>query len=348
LDLAVMSFTPSRDDVVDVVGSSAAVPKPHLKALVIGQARWTALVASGLNTFTDVEADSVAIRSFSDAIRMLSPSRFRTADVIVRVGFRPGAHTIRGRLFDAVFGMMHAGRRAPVVYYWLGTDVQNLARDARSEAGLSRFRAFSGAATHVADSDALREELAALGVPSTTAWLPAPNAPRDRAIVPMPDRFTVLSYVPDAQAAFYDGPTLLEVAKRMKHARFRFVSGSGSSTAEVPENVEFLGWREDMDRLYEESSVLVRSLEHDSVSCMAVEALAFGRPVVYSAHLPGTVHTTFGDASELESALRDIEARIERGDSLVTPETITWARNVADPTTCYQTIAEAIRRAAHA
>ncbi len=345
---AAASFSPVLGDAPGVVRAPAHAPPAHLRALVIGQARWTTAVASGLNTFTDIEADAVAIKTLRDAIAMLSPSRFRAADVIVRVGFRPGARTIRGRVFDAVFSMMHARKRAPVVYYWLGTDVQNLARDARSEAGLSRFRALAGAATHVADSDALREELAAMGVPSRTAWLPAPNAPRDRTIVPVPDRFTVLSYVPDAQAAFYDGPTLLEVAKRMKHARFRLVGGSGSWTADAPENVEFLGWREDMDRLYEESSVLVRSLEHDSVSCMAIEALAFGRPVVYSAQLPGTVHTTFSDVSELEGALRGIEARIERGDSLVIPETVTWARNVADPATCYGTIAEAIRRAAGA
>jgi hypothetical protein len=181
-----------------------------------------------------------------------------------------------------------------------------------------------------------------VGVEAATAWLPAPNAPQAGAVVPLPDRFAVLTYVPDTRPGFYGGPEILEVARRLPDAVFRIVGGTGSWLADpAPDNVEFLGWRDDMARLYDESSVLLRVVEHDSVSCMAVEALAHGRPVVYSRSFPYATEVTYGDADGLEQALRDVRAR-----GGVPEEAVDWARRSAEPGTCFRTIASAITAAA--
>ena len=323
---------------------SVPVGEAHLHVLLIGQARWARLIAAGLNEFTDVEADVIAIDRIRDAFALLSIRRFIRADLLVRVGFRPGAHTTRGVAFDAVVETMRKFGKTPVMYYWLGTDVQNLVRETEAGVNQSRFRRMAEAGTHLADSDSLRKELANLGVQSTTAWLPAPNAPQEGEVPAAPECFTVLSYVPDARYAFYDGPTLIETAKRMPDTRFRIVGGVGAWASSVPRNVEFLGWRTDLDRVYRGSSVLVRSLEHDSVGCMVVEALAYGRPVIYSAEFPHTTRVRYGDAEALEVALHDVAAN-SRGGEPVPPEVVSWARRTANPASCYKSIAEAILRA---
>lgn len=317
-----------------------------LRVLLVGQARWARIIAAGLNEFTDIEADVIAIDAIRDALGLFSDRRFQRADLLVRVGFRPGAHTVRGMVFDAIFGMMRSLRETPLMYYWLGTDVQNHANEVGSGASQARFRRLAGSATHLADSVALRDELAALGVESTTAWLPAPNATQSGGVSPLPERFTVLSYVPDARYEFYDGPTLVKVAERMPEALFRIVGGSGSWLDDVPENVEFLGWRDDLDRLYAESTVLVRSLEHDSVSCMVVEALAHGRPVICSSVFPHAVRVKYGDPDSLEAVLRRTGEAAAAGGATVSSDVVSWARETADPSSCYGSIAEALHKAA--
>ena len=316
-----------------------------LHALLVGQSKWTRVLAAGLNEHTDVNADAIPIDTASDALKLLSPARFRRADVIMRVGFRPGAHTIRGRVFDAIFDMMRPAT-TPVVYYWLGTDVLNARHDADAGIDQRRFRSMAAAATHLADSDALRDDLAALGVKATTAWLPAPNAPQEGEIVDLPEQFTVLTYVPNSRSAFYDGPTMIEVAKRLPDVRFRVAGGTGSWIDDAPANIEFLGWRHDMGELYDTSSVLVRLLEHDSVSCMAVEALAHGRPVIYSRDFPNAIHVEYQDADGLEAALRRLVETASRGEIAVTPDTVAWARTISEPRACYDEISNALHQIA--
>jgi hypothetical protein len=315
------------------------------RALLVGQAKWTRVLADGLSRHADVETDAIPIDTASDALRMLSPARFRRADVVVRVGFRPGAHTVRGRVFDTVFEMMRPAA-TPVVYYWLGTDVLNVRHDAEAGVDQRRFHEMAAAATHLADSDALRDDLAALGIQSTTAWLPAPNAPQEGDVAALPERFTVLTYVPDARSEFYDGPTLVEVARRLPEASFSVVGGTGGWAADAPGNVEFLGWRGDMPALYDASSALVRLVEHDSVSCMAVEALAHGRAVIYSREYPNAIRVPFGDVDALESALRKVMERAATGQPVVSPEAVAWARATAEPSACYGDIATVLRAAA--
>lgn len=315
------------------------------RVLLVGQARWTREVAAGLKGVPGVSVDAMLIDTPKDALSMLSPSRFRRADVVVRVGFRPGARTIRGVVFDAVFNVMRGRRGAPVVYYWLGTDAANAIAEESGRSGPDRFRRMAESATHVADSDSVREELATLGLSATTAWLPAPNAPQEGDVVPLPGTFTVLSYVPDARVDFYDGQTILDVAERLPDAHFKIVGGTGSWLSRRPSNVEFLGWRDDIGLLYDQSSVLVRMLQHDSVSCMVVEALAHGRAVIYSSPFPNTIQVPFNDADDLERALKDLAARIEEQGAPVSAQTVAWARKLAEPASCYQALADEIVKA---
>ena len=71
--------------------------------------------------------------------------------------------------------------------------------------------------------------------------------------------------------------------------------------APAPPNVEFLGLQRDLDPVYRAASILIRVPPHDSLSAMVLEALAWGREVIYSRPFPYTRQA--GDEEEAEEAL---------------------------------------------
>jgi hypothetical protein len=310
----------------------------------VGQGHWVTLLADGLGRFTSATASAVPIDSATDALRLLSRRAFEGADVIVVVGFRPGAHTLRGRAFDFIFTTItRRFSRASIVYFWIGTDVMNAVRDAQSGQDIRRFRKLTGGATHLADAESLKAELETIGVHADVAWMPAPNIARDEAPSPLPDDFKVLAYVPDNRFGFYGGPTLVEVARRLPEIAFRVVSGTGSWLGDPPPNLIFLGRLASFQGVYESSSCLVRTVEHDGTSCMVLEALASARPVIYTQPFPHTRLVRFGDADDLEQAIREI-----RDDQAASPSTLDWegvefARSLSDERTCYEAISARLR-----
>jgi hypothetical protein len=78
---------------------------------------------------------------------------------------------------------------------------------------------------------------------------------------------------------------VLEIARRMGDVRFQVVGDSGDGVR-MPPNVHFLGIADNMDKVYEESSVLLRIVRHDGLSRMVLEALSRGRNVVYNYLFP--------------------------------------------------------------
>ena len=139
----------------------------------------------------------------------------------MRVGYRIGATTWRGRLFDAYWSLLRRAMPDAVAsHYWLGTDVLDTLREAR--AGTLGWSRLSGSRDdlHLAAAPWLVDELAEVGLRATTAGIhpvtPAPGEPP-----PMPSEFGVLSYVPGARFEFYGGPLIMDAARRLPDVRFR-------------------------------------------------------------------------------------------------------------------------------
>lgn len=314
------------------------------RVVLAGQGRWSRVLAAGLAEYAGLDAAVVPFDSLRDAA---SPRAWRTlasAGTIVRVGFRPGAATWRGRALDAAFGLVDAlSGRHETVYYWIGSDVQKAAADVRAGRDVRRFRRLAAGGRHMAGSEPLRDDLAALGIEAELvdfAWKPAaaPETPPD-----MPERFTVLTYIPDPRSAFYGGPTVLQAARDLPDVRFVVMGGTGSWAPDAPDNVEFAGWVTDPAPLYAESSCVVRMVEYDSIGGTAVEGLLFGRPVLYSRPLEHTVQVPFGDARALAHALADLRARHAAGDLAPDAQVAAWARERFDPAARFRNLAAAIR-----
>jgi hypothetical protein len=251
--------------------------------LILGQPYWGLHLARDLNKHApDIRAEFIPQGRYLQLLAR-KPRSERLA--IMRAGYRIGATTPRGRLFDAYWALLRrAMPNAAACHYWLGTDVLNTLAEAR--AGTLRWSPLSASRDdlHLAAAPWLVSELKEVGLHATMAHVqPVALAPREAP--PLPADFSVLSYVPGARFAFYGGPAILEAARRLPDVRFDIV-GRGDPVPSAPPNVRWHGWVDDMAERYADATVVVRIPEHDAYGGTVVEGLFNARHVVYSYDVP--------------------------------------------------------------
>jgi len=312
-----------------------------VKILFVGQSRWCADLAHGITRFTEAQAETMPMDHARDALNLADIGKLRNADLIVRVGFRPGAHTPRGTAFDALLELAR-GSAGRVAYFWIGTDVADTVQQASATQDMARFRRLTKDAIHVAVSYQLRDELEPIGIQAEVAWMPPRHVNREAELPPFPEIFTVLTYVPDFRHEFYGGDVLLEAARQLPEMEFRVTAGAGNWVQCAPPNVHFLGHVvANMAEEFRNSSCLVRMVRHDGLSNMVIEALSYGRPVIYSARLPHTEYVEFGDVDSLEGALRRLAAQGETVPARKEADAAVWAVEISDEEECYRTLLRA-------
>lgn len=235
------------------------------------------------------------------------------ADVVLRVGYRPGSQSTRGRLFDLVWQALRTLNSARSYgVYWIGTDVLDTLRDCRER---NLTRAFSVSLTHnwhIAGSQRLVDELAEVGIDASHVSIPMARK-KVRYPRPLGRAFKVLTYIPEARPTFYGAQMILAVAQQLPTVHFDVVAGSGHWLRSPAPNLHFHGWQGNMQDWYDEASVVVRMVEHDSVGGTVIEGLLHGRHVIYSYPHEHCTHVTFGDVAGLRDALSHLQKMHEAG-----------------------------------
>lgn len=167
------------------------------------------------------------------------------------------------------------------ICHWIGTDVLNVISNKRYKLQARVMDPFID--IHFAGSETLVEELKSIGL--RASWMPIIPKNIDVSFQPFPAKFTILSYLPDKRHEFYGSNTIYRLAKEFLDIRFLIVGGTGEGQENLS-NVEYLGWQEDMELVYTQTTVLLRVPQHDGLSLMVLEALAHGRQVIYSNKFP--------------------------------------------------------------
>jgi hypothetical protein len=189
----------------------------------------------------------------------------RSADVFMRVGYRPGGATWRARAFDAAWaGLRALNPKALGVHYWIGTDVLNTLEDQRAGRLRPGPMARAKGDLHWADAPWLVDELATVGLSARSIPLPVPLkdvTPPER----LPAPFTALTYIPDPRWEFYDGPSILEAATRLPQVRFEVIGGTGTRVERPLPNLSFHGWQEDVRPFLARAAVAIRLVRHDGM-----------------------------------------------------------------------------------
>jgi glycosyltransferase involved in cell wall biosynthesis len=275
-----------------------------ISVAVLGQPYWGGLVSRALNApAAGVRSVFVPPRGYG---RLLLRSGDSDRQFIMRVGYRTGATTARGRIFDAYWSLLlRSAPKAIACHYWLGTDVLNTLEEAR--AGTLRRKTIAAIRDdlHITVAPWLTSELESVGIKAITADVPVPlHAPANPPA--LPDDFGVLTYLPGRRFDFYGGNEILGAARCLPDVRFDIVGSINLPAEDVPSNLHLHGWVTDMPRYYANATVVVRLPHHDGMGETVVEGLLNARHVIYTHDLPHVRRISPVTTTTLVDALSEI------------------------------------------
>ena len=254
------------------------------------------------------------------------------ADMVMRVGVRPGRAGKRFVALDLLWLIFQLiWPRKIYLYYWIGTDVLHALEDKAKNQSSFFFNA-SRKFHHFANAPWLKDELASIGINADVVLFPTGMVnPPSTSEIEWPSRFCVLAYIPDHRHQFYGGEEYVTVARRVPDVEFLIVGGVGDWIKDKPDNVKFLGRREDMIGVYNSAHVVVRQVRHDAIGGSVREGLFFARYVIYSYPLPHTYQVAWGDADELLNKLSELRRRFINGQLMPNNAGREYALSAWDP-----------------
>lgn len=258
-----------------------------MKILLIGAGTFVRIISKKLNERgTETSCVDVADWKHCNPVR-----RFRMLRSHDLVHFYWGRHI----KIAEVLTCRCSGTR--IVYTFIGSDILRLQslpgwKQARARLGLR------GADCITAVSPWLCAELRDFGI---TAWaVPFAIVQKPKRVVPLPERFTVLSYVPVRKEKHYGWDTIEKLARDMSDADFSVVGHDGTGLPKLT-NVRYHGWVDAVGPFIDRASVLVRPTYHDGLAWTVLEALSHWRHVFWTYDYPHC-HTI----RDYESLLADI------------------------------------------
>lgn len=221
-----------------------------------------------------------------------------------------------------------------LVMLWSGSDIFF----AREEHAAGKLEPWIARKIHWAVSPWLAEEVRALGL--RCEWVQASFVQPPAKVVPLPEKFSVLAYVPDREKSkLYGWDQIVEVAGALRSIQFNVVGLQPGVTLEAPPNVKLHGWAKDLTPYLQRATVLWRPVGHDGLSFMVLEALAQGRHVLYSYPLPGCVEVKTASA-----AARELKRLQELHDSQVLSVNESGMRSTAKDFSPQKVRADLLRR----
>lgn len=173
--------------------------------------------------------------------------------------------------------------RKPRVIHWVGSDIEYFRNTKVLHKQMRNPRI-----KHLTEVAWTADELNQLGLQSDI--VPLPLRHYSGAIKPLPVRFTILLYVPKSRPDFYGKAKYQRLLARFEGENIRvFVVGGGHLDAPPGVEVHNLGWRDDLRSILEQVTLLIRLTPRDGLSLMVLEALSFGRYVMWSKPFPFTI-----------------------------------------------------------
>ena len=246
------------------------------KILVTGAIPYWNNVTAQLLRRARISCDVLDRFDFIKLFKLCISGRFRKYSVIYQVC------AINNWIFTLLLMLL----RKPFVVHWIGTDVLSFSKEKTSKGWrnrITRMLVYDRTKIHISDSRYLLDELKQLGIDASVVCLFPERIEAD--VVPLPKKFTVLSYWPNYAKDYFSADIIYRLARDFPQIEFRILKATGDPTISL-DNLKFLGPRDDMENVYAQASVLIRLPKHDSLSAMVLEMLARGRYVIYNKDFP--------------------------------------------------------------
>lgn len=189
-------------------------------------------------------------------------------------------------------------RKRKIIMLWSGSDVLF----AKEQLACRKLEPWIAEKIHWAVSATLADEVRSLGL--ACEYVQASFVNPVAHPKPLPEKFSVLLYVPSLESAnLYGWDTAVQVAERLRSIQFNLVGLKAGERLDAPPNVTVHNWVSDLIPIIDQTSVLWRPVRHDAgTSFMVLEALAHGRHVLYTYPHPGCIR-----AATIEAARSEIE-----------------------------------------
>ena len=170
----------------------------------------------------------------------------------------------------------------PVFYHWIGTDVYRILNDFYIKRWMKKRLIAQSGIFNLVVSESLKIELAQIGISSEI--LPLVNLDFVKECPPFPEKYSVLTYIPRDRWDFYHGDLIMGLARELPDVDFHILAVGDIS--QKPDNVFTYGFIDDVAPFYKNSCVLIRLTTHDGLPKMILEALSYGRQVLWSEKFP--------------------------------------------------------------
>ena len=185
-----------------------------------------------------------------------------------------------------------------VVTHWIGTD----ALDAIE--GRVGYLGHSYLDHNFSCYDGIARELENIGIKTTV--LPIIPFDMELSLAQNASEHSVLIYMPEERLDHYGYNESCELFRKFQNLKFHIVANANKNLFFKYPNVEVHGYlsHDQMDRLYDKVSVLIRWIKHDGLSMSVIEALIKGKRVIWNFPYDGVVYVRSVD--EMINSLSEI------------------------------------------
>jgi len=172
--------------------------------------------------------------------------------------------------------------KKPVFYHWIGTDVYRFINDSFIKRFFKKLIINSPLVHNLVVSENLKIELQQFNLSSTI--IPLTKLKFVDEAPALPAKLSVLSYVPKNRWDFYHGDLITELSVKMPDVDFHILAAGKESSGRP--NLYFYDFVDDTTPFYKKCSVLLRITTHDGLPKMVLEALSYGRQVLWNEAFP--------------------------------------------------------------
>lgn len=219
----------------------------------------------------------------------------------------------KSRVFDLAFKF-----RKKVMMTWVGTDVTKaLKLKERNEYYLKN-------AEHYCEVSWIQNELKELGIQAEILNFFNFEKPYPLQVVE-DKKLKVLTYISKNREIYYGWEQIISAARINMDVDFIIVGTDGKDLGEIPENVNCLGWVENMEAQFNKAHCTIRFVEHDGLSGFVLESLYRGKQVLYSEPLEHCIYVK--DANELCVAIDELKEQLGSGSSLLNEKGAEFVEN---------------------
>lgn len=225
-------------------------------------------------------------------------------ETIYVIGFYPEFARLQDSAFLNDYYNDSKGRTpAKKVVHFVGTDIWQLRQISLN--GLDIWKSYMRNAVDevLVEADFTQAELKEiLGI--TAKIVPIPPA-KLYDVMPLPKKFTVACYQPQTNSNFYNPQLMEEIAKEMPDVRFKFYGHPMQQGKHATlENVEYVGYVNDMESFIKDCSAIIRFPFHDGLSISLLEFILAGR---YASTNVPVRHAFFVPKSDKASIIESIK-----------------------------------------